>query len=179
MLTVYVMVFSGALLVATTAIILLFRKSYIDATTGTPVEFDMPVFGKIKTQSPVIVMLFVGCGLLIYGVKNTQQDQLTITGSIESGEPVTVYFVGIPQFQYSQQSSGAFSTSIPYVPDLSYRAEYVVGGRVVTEKYLTINGKQASLDAFQNLISATESEPAIQPKVEASDADVKQFLATQ
>ena len=179
MLAIYVLVFSGALLVATTAIILLFRKSYIDATTGSPVEFEMPVFGKIKTQSPVIVMLFVGCGLLIYGVKNTQQDQLTITGSIESGQPVTVYFVGVPQYQYTQQTSGAFSTSIPYLPNLSYRAEYVVDGRLVNEKSLSIKGTQASLDVFQNLITANGPETAIQPKVEANDADVKQFLATQ
>jgi hypothetical protein len=179
MAAVYIMMFSGAFVIAVSAIILLFRKAYVDAATGTPIEFEMPIIGKIKTQSPVIAIAFIGAGLLIYGVHHAQQDQLTITGSIESGQPVTVYIVGIPQFQYTQQNSGPFSTSIPYIPDLQYRAEYVVDGRVATEKYLKITGKQASLDVFQNLVTAAAGEPTIQPKLEVTDEAAKQFLAQQ
>jgi hypothetical protein len=176
---VYIMMFSGAFLAVTMAIILLFRKSYVDAATGSPIEFEMPLIGKVRTQSPVIAVALIGAGLLIYGLNHSQQDSLAITGEIKSNEPVTVYFVGIPQFQYTQQNSGQFSTSLPLIPDLQYRAEYVVNGKVVTEKYLKINGKAANLDVFENQITASASEPAIQPKVEASDAEVKQFLAHQ
>jgi hypothetical protein len=174
---VYIMTFSGALLVAATAIILLFRKSYIDATTGSPIEFEMPVIGKIRTQSPIVAVALLGAGLLIYGVNHSQQDKLTITGEIKSSEPVTVYIVGIPQFQYTQQNSGPFSTSIPFLPDLQYRAEYVVNGRVLTEKYLKVNGKEANLDVFENLVTTPAAEPKIQPRVEVSNEAVNQFLS--
>ena len=176
---VYIIMFSGAFLATMAAIILLFRKSYIDAATGSPIEFEMPLIGKVRTQSPVIAMALIGAGLLIYGLNHSQQDNLAITGEIKSDQPVTVYFVGIPQFQYTQQNSGQFSTSLPYLPDLQYRAEYVVNGRVVTEKYLKISGKAANLDLFENQITASANDPKIQPKVEVSDDEAKQFLAKQ
>src|SRR5579859_2160384 len=109
---VYIIMFSGAFLAAMAAMILLFRKSYIDAATGAPIEFEMPLIGKVRTQSPVIAIALIGAGLLIYGLQHSQQDNLAITGEIKSDEPVTVYFVGIPQFQYTQQNSGQFSTSL-------------------------------------------------------------------
>jgi hypothetical protein len=141
--------FSGAFLATTAAIILLFRKSYIDAATGSPIEFEMPLIGKVRTQSPVIAMALIGAGLLIYGLNHSQQDNLAITGEIKSDQPVTVYFVGIPQFQYTQQ------------------------------KYLKISGKAANLDLFENQITASANDPKIQPKVEVSDDEAKQFLAKQ
>jgi hypothetical protein len=172
-----VMMFSGAFLVVATTTILLFRKSYIDAATGGPIEFEMPVVGKLRTQSPVVAVAFLGAGLLMYGVSHSQEDTLTVTGEIKSSEPVTVYIVGIPQFQYTQQNSGPFSTSIPYLPDTQYRAEYVVNGKVLTEKYLKVNGREANLDVFENLVTTPAAEPMIEPKVEASDAAVRQFLS--
>ena len=179
MLPTYVITFSGAILVVAMATVLLFRKSYIDAATGSPIEFDFPVIGKIRTQSPVVAIAFLGAGLLVYGVNHSQQDRLAISGEIKSSEPVTVYIVGIPQFQYTQQNSGPFSTSIPFLPDLQYRAEYVVNGKVLTEKYLKVKGKAANLDVFENLVAPPAADPAIQPKVEASDETVKQFLAVR
>ena len=177
MLPVYIMTFSGAFLLVATAIIFLFRTSYIDAETKNPIEFELPVIGKVKTQSPVVFIALLGAGLLIYGVNHTQRDTLTVTGEINSKDPVTMYIVGIPQFQYTQQNSGPFSTSIPFLPDLTYRAEYVVNGKVLNEKYLKIKGKEANLDVFDNQLPDAASEPRIQPKMEASDAAVKQFLA--
>ena len=176
---VYILMFSGAFLVAATAVIFLFRTSYIDAQTKNPIEFELPLIGKVKTQSPVVAVALLGAGLLIYGVNHAQRDTLKVTGEINSKEPVTMYIVGIPQFQYTQQNSGPFSTSIPFLPDLTYRAEYVVNGKVLNEKYLKIKGKEANLEIFENLVTPTATEPKIQPKVEASDAAVKQFLAVQ
>jgi hypothetical protein len=179
MLPVYVMTFSGAFLVVATAIILMFRTSYIDAETKNPIEFELPLIGKVKTQSPVVVIALLGVLLLIYGVNHTQRDTLMVTGQINSKDPVTMYIVGIPQYLYTQQNSGPFSTSIPFLPDLTYRAEYVVNGKVLTEKYLKVNGKEAHLDVFDNMLPAATDEAKIQPKVEADDAAVKQFLAIQ
>lgn len=172
-----IMMFSGAFLVVATTTILLFRKSYIDAVTGSPIEFDMPVIGKLRTQSPVVAVAFLGAGLLMYGVNHSREDTLSVRGEIKSSEPVTVYIVGIPQFQYTQQNSGPFSTSIPFLPDMQYRAEYVVNGKVLTEKYLKVNGKEANLDVFENLVVPSAAEPNIEPKVEANDAAVKKFLS--
>ena len=137
----------------------------------------MPIVGKIKTQSPVIAIAFLGAGLLIYGQQHTQQDRLTVSGEIKSAEPVTLYIVGIPYFQYTQQGSGPFSTSVPLLPEMQYRAEYVVNGKVLNEKYMKISGKEANLDVFENLVSVTAAEPSIQPRVEVSEEDARQFLS--
>ncbi len=58
---------------------------------------------------------------------------------------------------------------------MQYRAEYVVNGKVLNEKYLKITGTEANLDVFENLVTA--AEPRIQPKVEVSEEDAKQFLS--
>lgn len=45
---------------------LLTQKIYIDSATNQPTEVDIPFFGKIKTNIPALVFVFLGFGTAIF-----------------------------------------------------------------------------------------------------------------
>ena len=60
MVTVYFMYSISILLIIFGFIALLTQKVYIDPNTNQPTEIEIPFFGKLKTNLPSIVFLFLG-----------------------------------------------------------------------------------------------------------------------
>jgi hypothetical protein len=57
---------AGIILLVGTLILLFKRTIYLDRETKQPVEMELPVFGKIKTQSPVIFIVLIGASLVLF-----------------------------------------------------------------------------------------------------------------
>lgn len=58
----------GVLLILLGFIALLKQRTYIDTRTKEPVEIEIPILGKMKTNYPALVFVFLGCVMTVIGV---------------------------------------------------------------------------------------------------------------
>jgi hypothetical protein len=68
-------------------IALLTQKIYIDHESNQPTEVEIPFLGKLKTNIPAIVFVFLGCGLAFYTFDKSfppKQVDWTIKGSFQN-----------------------------------------------------------------------------------------------
>ena len=63
MMTLYVAYGVSVVLVALGFVALLKQKTYIDPATNQPTGIELPVLGKLKTNYPALVFVFLGVGL--------------------------------------------------------------------------------------------------------------------
>jgi hypothetical protein len=111
----------------------------------------------IGFPSAAVLALAVLAGLLYWMFHlglGRSPDPVRLVGEIETTQPVTVYIVGVPEFQYTQTNSGTLHTQVPLLPNGIYRAKYVIGTEVVDDKPLVVSGRTARLDRFVNRIPA-------------------------
>jgi hypothetical protein len=104
------------------------------------------------------------------------RELITVDGKIDSTTPVTVYFVAVPAAEYHQQVSGDLHTSIPKLENAQYRAEFVVGDKLVDDKPLTVVKGRANLALFTNAGTDSRNELNVIPQVKVSDAEAAAFL---
>lgn len=52
---------------------LLGQKIYMDSSGSSPVEIDIPLFGRMKANYPALAFVFLGCAMAVYGVKEFRQ----------------------------------------------------------------------------------------------------------
>ena len=172
----YVGLVTGALLLIGTLVILGFGKHNLDPATND-ISMKVPILGTIKTRSPLVFFACVGFTLVIVCSRMApKEDSIVVDGQIDTVSPVTVYFVAIPKAQYHQQVSGPVHTSIPKVDNADYRAEFVVGDKLVDDKALTVVNGRASLGLFANSGSNSKTSQSLIPNVEVSDAAAQDFL---
>jgi hypothetical protein len=117
-------------------------KIYIDRETQQPIQFELPGFGKIRTQTPVLILFAFGGALLVTAILEgnklqAQQNSIThpvvVRGRVKSNAyPVRVYAVR------DQDDFGAareFNMHIPslQLPPEPYKIVYTIQGRVVKD----------------------------------------------
>lgn len=88
MLIIYIIAGVSVLLIILGFIALLTQKIYIDQKTQTHTEVDIPLFGRMRTNYPALVFVFLGCALSFlilqkFAVHKEKVDWL-ITGSMQN-----------------------------------------------------------------------------------------------
>jgi len=130
---------AGIILLLGTMILVGFRRIYFDKETKQPIEIDIPVFGKIKTQAPAFALIVVAACLVIYPLSRSRPDLITVQGDIDTGgKAVTVVVVAVPQYQATLDRAGAFHIPVPVLKDSTYRVKFIVDGRVVADQEATL-----------------------------------------
>jgi hypothetical protein len=80
----------GTLLILLGFVALLTQKRYIDPRTNAPSEIEVPFFGKLKSNYPAVIFVFLGCVLVFLGIrqyKEVRTVEWLIDGSIISNTP--------------------------------------------------------------------------------------------
>jgi hypothetical protein len=73
----------SALCIALGFIALLSQRLYIDAKTHQATAVKLPFFGKLKTNYPALIFVFIGGALAFEAVRNSpQKEQWTLTGTL-------------------------------------------------------------------------------------------------
>jgi len=73
----------SALCIVLGFIALLKQRLYIDERTREPTAVELPLFGKLKTNYPALVFVFIGAGLAVYAIhESPQKEPWTLTGSL-------------------------------------------------------------------------------------------------
>ena len=91
------------------------QKTFIDATTNQPTEFELPLVGKLKTNYPSLLFVMVGFGLVLRVPSGTDsgKEEWAITGSLRTDSIAPAWEDGSltvfpSDFRVSVSSQGAF-----------------------------------------------------------------------
>lgn len=132
---------AGAIVMISTMLLIGLRRIYVDKVTKEVTEIELPLLGKMKTQSPALFLVAVGFMLTAYAVyqdatlrakamKETTPG--TLDGEIElDGANATVLVLAVPsEYQSVRQSSGKFSLPVELLPGTDYQVKYEVDQQV-------------------------------------------------
>ena len=81
----YLLIGVSVLLIVLGFIALLTQKIYIDKETNEPTEVEVPIVGKIRTNYPALIFVFLGFSLAIVILERTSeqpQDEWTVRGRL-------------------------------------------------------------------------------------------------
>jgi hypothetical protein len=81
----------AGLLIILGFVALLTQKIYLDQETKTPIEFDIPLLGKMKANKPAIVFVVLGVYLAIYALSKSDppMDRWSVNGTMmTNGEKI-------------------------------------------------------------------------------------------
>jgi hypothetical protein len=132
---------SGAVVLLTTMLLIAMRRIYIDKETNQPTEFDFPLLGKMKTQTPALFLIAVGGILSAYSSYEAaelwkESIMATVPGTLDGevqldGAKATVLVLAVPtQYENARQSSGKFSLPVRLLPNSDYQVKYEVDQQV-------------------------------------------------
>jgi len=122
------------------------QKIYIDRETKQVTEIDIPLFGKLKTNVPALVLFALGFVPLLYPISRSQTQYVKVHGSVVSSvRPVTVYAVVETQVV---ENGETFSLPIPLLQSADY-----------TPKVLYVLG--ASQDVFGDLLDTQQQRKGV------------------
>jgi hypothetical protein len=167
---------AGILLLLSVVWLLSKGRIYLDSETKKPVSFEVPLFGKIQSQSPVIVLVLIAAGLVAYPATRThdQIKQATVEGNVETnGTPVTVTVVMVPKDEVTVMSSGKFTIRVPLMDDTDYRARFTVNKQVQIDQGLDVSQSHVQLLDFK--YDGTPGLPPVAAKKDISDDKVKNY----
>lgn len=112
------------------------QKLYIDRETKEPIEIELPLVGKFKTNIPSLVLFVIGFVLCIYPMlKNPPPPELQLTGEVENEKdyPFEVYAAISAE---AVKNRRIFSLSVPPLSGNreEYKLLYVTGDNRVWEE---------------------------------------------
>jgi len=116
-----------------------FRRIYFDAETKQATEVELPLFGKIKTQTPAILLILIGAFLVAYPLTRSRPDMATLVGNVDPGLNSVIVRVVAPQFQTVLQGPGPYHFPVPVLKDTVYRVEFIVDKKIVSEQDITLD----------------------------------------
>lgn len=79
----------GAILIILGFVALLTQRIYIDPQTNSPTEIEVPILGKMKSNYPALVFVFLGCvmvAMALYAYRESRTEWL-IDGTMTSKTP--------------------------------------------------------------------------------------------
>jgi len=153
-------------------------RVYLDAETKSPIEFEFPILGKVKTQSPIILLVLIGAAMVLYPIGKSDPSEVTLTTPIQTnGRAVTVRVVPLPAYQLTVDASNTYQMRVPVLPNVStYYAQYEVDKEVLPcSEPVTISGNQVKLNGCEWVEPSEPAATSLPATKEVSDAFLKQL----
>ena len=173
---------AGIFLLSATMVLLFFRRIYLDSATKKPIQVSLPLFGKVSTQAPVLVLVMIGAVMVAYPLSKNPVAMTSLEGDLDTGgKPVSVVIVAVPHYQYNQDASGHFSYRIPLLSaDATYRAKFLVDKQVIDDQELTLKDGHFKFNPLRWIPPADQSSVnEISIKKDVSDEEVKKILSAK
>ncbi|MDQ7782934.1 MAG: hypothetical protein RDU20_08655 [Desulfomonilaceae bacterium] len=136
----YLIYFFAAMCIILGFVALLKQKTYLDSETGMPTQVELPLLGKIGTNIPALVFVFLGAVALLVAmtkclVPPTNEVDWTITGRLLNGTDRRINFE---------------DADVTFVPPPKARGQVDRFGNV------RITAKVLHGDTFENAIDSIE-----------------------
>lgn len=141
---------AGVLLLLGTMLLVGFRRIYFD-DKGAPIEVELRILGKLKTQSPVVALVFVAAALVLVPLTYLKPGLATIKGKVlnTAGKTVEVEILGVPTYQETLNAPGDFEIKVPILKDTSYRAKFIVDRQILGENVINFAHGAATLADYE------------------------------
>jgi hypothetical protein len=164
---------SGGLLMIVGGFILIYKQKIKFDAVSKETEVEVPLFGRLRTNTPALALFFFGLVALIYPARKANTEYLHVSQHLESNSvPVTVY-AAVTERAMLQQS-GTLEIYIPVIPsdDFSPELVYVAPGGVQDRESVVLQDQkngvivlqakslQAPRSTFQNLKPDIVAPPA-------------------
>jgi len=167
---------AGIFVLACTMLLIGLRRIYFDAETKQPIEIELPLLGKIKTQAPAFAVIVVGAFLVFYPMARPHPDTVPLKGSIgdTKGNSVQVLVVTVPNSEETLDSPGTFTMPVQLVKNASYRVKFLVDKQVVADVEPTSGKAGFEVKEFDWNPLPPETAP-IQTRKDVSDEELQKL----
>lgn len=140
---------AGVFVLVASFLLLYKRIILVDSATRHPIEIELPILGKLKTQSPVVFMMGLGAALVLYPATKSLP-QADMEGTVDTADrSVTMLIVAVPAYTVSQEAPGRVRARVPLLPDMNYRVKYVVDKRIVEDRDLPLKNGVLTMGEFR------------------------------
>lgn len=168
---------AGSLLLAGTIVLLFFRRVVLDKETKSATSFKMPLVGEIKTQAPVLIIVFVGAAMVMYPMSQGTASTVTVSGTVDpGGGSVAVVVFADPDYAHSYDAATPFTFRVPLLKSqATYRVKFIVNRQVIDDQPVEVRNGVATLDPVSYTPKIPDPATKIEPKKEISDEELKQL----
>ena len=142
---------AGIVLLLGVLVLLGKRIIVLDQATGRPMEFEFPILGKFKTQSPVVALAIIGALLVGYSVheRRVSLEEIKIEGEVDGGgKTVSFVVVAFPRYQFAiHRANGLtpFKLTVPKLPDNTLRVRMYVDETLISDQEAEAKSGRARL----------------------------------
>jgi len=153
------------------------QKIYIDRETKQPTEIEIPIFGKLKTNTPALILFFLGLAGLWYPINALKSATkfLTVEGNVKFPKyPVTVYAV---VQEATLQNDGSYNVTVPDLNEKNYTPVLVfLGGRYpfVRDSPVRKADQKNGIIPLNMVIEGNPEGPTYEPDIAAPGSEFKQ-----
>jgi len=168
---------TGCLLLIGTMVLLFFRRIVLDKQTKAVTSFKLPLVGEIKTQAPVLVLVFVGAAMVMYPLTQVVASTVTVNGSVDpGGGSVAVVVFADPDYAHSYDAATPFTFRVPLLKSqATYRVKFIVNRQVIDDQPVDVRNGIATLDPVSYTPKIPDPATKIEPKKDISDEELKQL----
>lgn len=133
----YICAVGGFVLVLLCFWLLLKRRASLDGETKQVTEIELPLGLKIKSPTPVVVLIFIGASLMMFATYEVRQfgEEVSVDGSVSGGGTSIELYASVAS--QSLPRGGAFSLPLPVThPNRKYTLLYAVDGVLVSHQII-------------------------------------------
>jgi hypothetical protein len=166
---------AGILLLVGTMGLLFFRRVVLDAETKTVSSFKLPFFGEIKTQAPVLVLIFIGAVMVVYPLSKHVASTVTVSGTVDPGSSsVAVLVIADPDYSHSYDAAGNFKFEFPLLDTkATYRVKFVANKQIIDDQQVDVQHGRVALRQVSYAPKLGDDTTTIKPRKDIPDEQLK------
>jgi hypothetical protein len=164
----YICAIGGFLIVAASFLLLWKRRIFLDRATKKVTEIELPGGLKLKTQAPVIVLILMGGGVMMFSVIQAVKfgEEVTIDGQVRGSATSIELYASVASQSLPQ--SGAFTFPLPVThPARKYMLLYAVDGNLIQHQIVdpavdsgrTLEAVELQMPAAPHLVGEIDPVP--------------------
>ena len=131
----YICAIGGLFIIVVSFWLLWKRRIFLDRSTKEITEIELPLGIKVKTNLPVILLILIGGGLLMFSVTEVRQfgEEVTVDGKVSGSATSVELFASVAS--QSLPRGGDFSLPLPVThPARKYTLLYAVDGNLIAHQ---------------------------------------------
>jgi len=140
----YLSAISGAFVIIGSIVLIWKQKIYIDSETKKPIEFQLPLLGKFRSNTPALALFFFGTFLITYPIIKMRAPDLHLDGEITNDKdyPFEVYAAIEAE---RVQNHRAFSIKVPQLSGDrdEYKLLYLTDDRRFCEERVPVKNSKS------------------------------------
>lgn len=141
----YICAVGGLVIIVASFLLLWKRRIFLDKVTKKVTEIELPFGIKAKSHTPVILLMLIGGGLMMFSAVEVRKfgEEVTVDGNVSGSGASVELFASVAS--QSLPRGGQFSIPLPVThPSRKYTLLYAVDGALVSHQIVDLAMLQAN-----------------------------------